>query len=275
MRNFSNLWPAKEYKGFSYPAKSAKLSNMGFKFKKFVLVLFVCSLVCAIGYCAFAYLSLPDVTDLKSQNPKTTALMLQRYRQARNQGKNLNIRQKWISFERIPKLLKDTVRISEDARFYHHRGVDFSELKAALKKNWQKGKYVRGASTITQQLAKNLYLSTDKTVIRKIKELIIAKRLEKHLKKNRIFQLYLNVIEFGPGVFGVQAASQYFFQKNVSRLNLEEIVRLTAVIPKPLHVSATRNSRWLKWKSRWILDVLRQNKYINQTQYRTAIRSFR
>ena len=201
--------------------------------------------------------------------------MLQRYRQAQSKNKSLKIIQKWVSFEQIPKLLKDAVRISEDARFYHHRGVDFSELKIAIKKNWQKGKYVRGASTITQQLAKNLYLSTDKTVTRKIKELIIAKRLEKHLKKNRIFQLYLNVIEFGPGVFGVQAASQYFFNKNVSRLNLEEIVRLTAVIPKPLQVMATRNSRWLKWKSRWILDALRKNKYINQTQYRAAMRSFR
>jgi len=242
--------------------------------KKVIFALVVGSSILGIGYCAYVYLGLPDVTVLQTKNPRTTALMLQRYRQAQNEGKDLIIRQQWVSFERIPKLLKDTIRISEDAGFYHHRGVDFSELKAAIKKNWQKGRYVRGASTITQQLAKNLYLSTDKTVTRKINELLISRRLEKQLDKNRIFQLYLNVIEFGPGVFGVQAASQYFFHKNVDQLNLEEIVRLTAVIPKPLQVNAARNSRWLKWKSRWILDTLRKYKYIDRTEYRTAIMLF-
>jgi monofunctional biosynthetic peptidoglycan transglycosylase len=241
----------------------------------FVLTLVVSSLIFGIGYCAYLYLGLPDVTVLRSQNPKNTALMLQRYRQAQNNGKDLIVRQQWVSFERIPKLLKDTIRVSEDAGFYRHQGVDFTELKAAIKKNWQKGKYVRGASTITQQLAKNLYLSTDKTITRKIKELLIAKRLEKHLKKNRIFHLYLNIIEFGRGIFGVEAASRYFFHKDVSRLSLEEIVCLTSVIPRPLKENPTQNSRWLKWKAGWILDTLRKNKYIDRTQYRSAIRSFR
>lgn len=237
--------------------------------------LVVGSLLFGIILGAYIYLGLPDVTVLRSQNPKTTALMLQRYRQAQNNGKDLNVRQQWVSFERIPKLLKDSVRISEDAGFYQHQGVDFTELKAAIKKNWQKGKYVRGASTITQQLAKNLYLSTDKTIIRKIKELLIARSLEKYLKKKRIFHLYLNVIEFGPGIFGVAAAARYYFHKDVGRLNLEESVRLTAVIPRPLKENPTKNSRWLKWKAGWILDTLRKNKYINQTQYRLAIKSFR
>lgn len=248
---------------------------MRFQMKKTMHALGVVSLVFAIGYCAYVYLGLPDVTVLRTQNPRTTALMLQRYRQARNEGKNLIIRQQWVSFERIPKLLKDTIRVSEDAGFYQHQGLDFTELKAAIKKNWQKGRYVRGASTITQQLAKNLYLSTDKTIIRKIKELLIARRLEKHLNKNRIFQLYLNVIEFGPGVFGVQAASQYFFHKEVSRLNLEEIVRLTAVIPKPLQVNPAGNSRWLRWKSRWILNTLRKYRYIDPRQYQMTVALFK
>jgi monofunctional glycosyltransferase len=242
--------------------------------KKVMPALVAVSLVFAVGYCAHIYLGLPDVTVLRTQNPRTTALMLQRYRQAQKEGKDLIIRQEWVSFERIPKLLKDTIRVSEDAGFYQHQGLDFTELKAAIKKDWQKGRYVRGASTITQQLAKNLYLSTDKTIIRKIKEMLIARRLEKHLNKNRIFQLYLNVIEFGPGIFGVQAASQYFFHKEVSRLNLEEIVRLTAVIPKPLQINAAGNGRWLRWKSRWILNTLRRYEYIDQRQYRKAIELF-
>jgi monofunctional biosynthetic peptidoglycan transglycosylase len=245
------------------------------RLKKVMPALAAVSLVFAIGYCGYIYLSLPDVTVLRTQNPRTTALMLQRYRQAQKEGKNLIIRQQWVSFERIPKLLKDTIRVSEDAGFYQHQGLDFTELKAAIKKDWQKGRYVRGASTITQQLAKNLYLSTDKTIIRKIKELLIARRLEENLNKNRIFQLYLNVIEFGPGVFGVQAASQYFFHKEVSRLNLEEIVRLTAVIPKPLQVNAAGSGHWLRWKSRWILNTLRRYEYIDQRQYQTVIKLFR
>jgi len=221
------------------------------------------------------YLSLPDVSNLITNNPRTTALMLQRYREAKMSQKDLIIRQQWVSFDKIPKLFKDTIRVTEDAGFYQHQGVDLTELKAAIKKNWQKGKFVRGASTITQQLAKNLYLTTDKSVIRKIKEFLITRRLENQLSKNRIFDLYLNVIEFGPGIFGVQAAAQNFFYKNVSQLDLEEIVRLTAVIPKPLKETPTRNSSWIKWKAGWILDTLRRNQYINKIEYQRVMAKFR
>ncbi len=263
------------FKAFLIKLIRLNYPDMWSQLKKFVSALVIGSLLFGIGLGAYVYLGLPDVTVLQTQNPRTTALILQRYRQAQDKGKDLNIRQQWVSFERIPKLLKDTIRISEDAGFYQHPGVDFTELKAALKKNWQKGKYVRGASTITQQLAKNLYLSSDKTITRKIKELLIARRLEKHLKKNRIFQLYLNVIEFGPGIFGVEAAAQHYFHKDVSHLNLKESVRLTAVIPRPLKENPIQNSRWLKWKAGWILDTLLKYKYIDQTQYQSAIESFR
>lgn len=220
------------------------------------------------------YLGLPDVGNLESRNPRSTALMLQRFREAKDANKELVIRQQWVSFEQIPKLLKDTIRVTEDAAFYQHEGVDLNELKAAIKKNWQKGEYARGASTITQQLAKNIYLTTDKSIIRKIKELLITRRLEKQLSKKRIFDLYLNVIEFGPGIFGVQAASRHYFGKNVSRLNLEEMVRLTAVIPKPLNETPIRNSSWVKWKAGWILDTLLRYKYISNAEYRAAKSKF-
>jgi monofunctional biosynthetic peptidoglycan transglycosylase len=222
----------------------------------------------------YFYLSLPDVSGLKTKNPRTTALMVQRYREAKKTDQKFRIRQQWIDFEAIPKLLRETVRITEDASFYQHKGLDFAELKEALKKNWKKGEYVRGASTITQQLAKNLYLSTDKSVIRKIKELLIAISLERHLSKDRIFTLYLNVIEWGPGVFGVQAASQNYFHKTVDQLNLEEMVRLVAVIPQPLKINPTENDDWLKWKARWILDALRRYAYIDQIQYQATYDRF-
>jgi len=221
------------------------------------------------------YLSLPDVSELKTNNPRTTALMLQRFREAKTSQTHLVIRQQWVSFDEIPKLLKHTIRVTEDAAFYQHQGVDLAELKVAFKKNWQKGKYVRGASTITQQLAKNLYLSTDKSVVRKIKEYLTARRLENQLSKQRIFDLYLNLIEFGPGIFGVQAAAQNFFNKDVSQLDLEEMVRLTAVIPKPLKETPTRNSSWVNWKAGWILDTLRRYKYIDQMEYQVVMGKFK
>jgi len=200
--------------------------------KKILLWVIIGMPAALAGGALLIYMSLPDVGDLMMNNPRTTALMVQRFREAKNSRKDLVIRQQWVSFDEIPKLFKDMIRVTEDSAFYQHRGVDLAELKAAFKKNWQKGKYVRGASTITQQLAKNLYLSTDKSVIRKIKEYLIARRLESRLGKKRIFELYLNVIEFGPGIFGVQAAASNFFNQDVRWLNLEEMVRLTAVIPK-------------------------------------------
>jgi len=222
----------------------------------------------------YFYLGLPDVSGLKSNNPRSTALMVQRYREAKKTDATFRIQQQWIDFEAIPKLLRETVRISEDAAFYQHKGIDFVELKEALKKNWQKGEYARGASTITQQLAKNLYLSTDKNFLRKIKEFLIARRLENNLSKDRIFAIYLNVIEWGPGLFGVEAAAQHYFHKSVGQLNLEEIIRLVAVIPQPLKINPTENSDWLKWKARWILDALRRYAYIDQAEYQSIYDRF-
>ncbi|MGD9239546.1 MAG: monofunctional biosynthetic peptidoglycan transglycosylase [Desulfobacterales bacterium] len=222
----------------------------------------------------YFYLGLPDVSGLTAKNPRTTALMVQRYREAKKTDATFRIRKQWIDFEAIPKLLRDTVRVTEDAGFYQHRGIDFAELKEAIKKNWKTGAYARGASTITQQLAKNLYLSTEKSLIRKIKEYLITIRLEKNLSKDRIFAIYLNVIEWGPGIFGVEAASQYYFHKGVSQLNLEEMVRLVAVIPKPLKINPTENDDWLKWKARWILDALRRYAYIDQMQYQATYDRF-
>ena len=242
--------------------------------KKILLGLVIGVPALLVGGGLLIYLSLPDGADLLTQNPRTTALMVQRFREAKNSQTNLVIRQQWVSFDEIPKLLKHTIRVTEDAAFYQHRGVDLAELKAAIKKNWQKGKYVRGASTITQQLAKNLYLSTDKSVVRKIKEYLIARRLENRLGKKRIFELYLNLIEFGPGIFGVQAAAQNFFNKDVSRIDLEEMVRLTAVIPKPLKETPTGNSSWINWKAGWILDTLRRYKHIDQVEYQVVKAKF-
>jgi monofunctional biosynthetic peptidoglycan transglycosylase len=243
--------------------------------RKKILFFFLLLVFFLIGaFSLYLVVSLPDVSDLKKQNPKTTALIQLRLKNAQKKGQTLRIRQQWASFGNIPQLLKNTVRVTEDASFYWHKGIDFAELKESIKKNLQVGKLARGGSTITQQLAKNLYLSTEKSLFRKIKEYLIARRLEKTLSKDRIFELYLNVIELGPGVFGVQVASQYYFGRDVGDLTMEQIVRLTAIIPRPLRTNPMGESRWLKWKCRWILGKLRLYKYISEKEYAETIQIF-
>jgi len=233
------------------------------RFKTFVLYTSLTVAVLCISFSLFIYLNLPDVTYLKNINPKITALMQLRKEQAEIQDEKYYIRQNWVSFQTIPDLLKKAVRISEDASFYEHKGIDYDEFKESIKKNFEEGALVRGGSTITQQLAKNLFLSPEKSFLRKIIEYFIAKRLENELSKDRIFNLYLNVIELGPGIFGVEAASQHYFNKSVQNLNLEEIVRLAAIIPRPLTVNPTKDSKWLKWKVEWIFHKMKLYKYID------------
>lgn len=220
------------------------------------------------------YFSLPDVSYLVKENPKTTAFIELRKAQAEEKNNQYTVNQTWVNFQSIPDLLKKAIRITEDSSFYDHKGVDWVELQESIKKNMKAGGFARGGSTISQQLAKNIYLSTEKSLVRKFRELFITYRLEQTLNKDRIFHIYLNIIEFGQGVFGVQAASQYYFNKDVENLNLAEIVRLTAVIPRPLTVQASGKSDWLKWKSRWILEKLKIYKYITEEQYNDVIYEF-
>ncbi len=211
-------------------------------------------------------ISLPNVKDLLNGIPKTTSMIEYRIKQNKMAGKRIRIRKRWVRFNRIPDLLKRTVIVSEDINFYTHHGIDFFELKESIKKNFQTGKKSRGGSTITQQLAKNLYLSTKKSYFRKIKELFIAKKLEKHLSKKRILEIYLNVIEFGHGIFGVETASEIFFKKPIDRLKSEEIIRLVSVIPKPLRVSPLSNSKYLKWRANLLIKRLFNVKAITKEE---------
>lgn len=234
---------------------------------KWIIRIVIVFISIALLTLAWIYFTLPDVDDLIKNNPKTTAIIQQRIQEAKEKGKKLRIRQKWISFSQFPQLLKRSVRITEDANFYTHDGIDLEELKEAVAKNWEKGRVVRGGSTISQQVAKNLYLSTSRSIFRKIREYFITRRLEATLSKNRIFHIYLNIIEFGPGIFGVEAASRHYFGKTVSRLSLEEMIRLTAIIPRPLKTKPNRKSKWLYWKCCWITGKLYLYKYIDQTTF--------
>ena len=257
-------WPRTEYAHFDH---SANRNNEPSELKKTIFFISLLATLFAGGAVVYIFLSLPSISHLKSQNPSTTALIEQRLREAQRAGKVLRVRQVWVGFNGIPALLKESVRVAEDARFYEHEGIDYEEISEAVKKNLEQGRWARGASTITQQLAKNLYLSTEKSLVRKLKEYFLALHIEKELSKNRIFHMYLNVIELGPGIFGVEAAARHYFGKSVGQLSLEEIVLLTAVIPKPLSESPVRPSRWLKWRARWILSILHKTGHISADQY--------
>jgi monofunctional biosynthetic peptidoglycan transglycosylase len=227
-----------------------------------------------IVFSGYIWLTLPNVSGLKTKNPGTTSLI--RLRLAPSGSKNTAAppRIRWIAFDRIPPLLKKCVLVSEDASFYDHKGVDYAELKASLRRDIKEGRLARGGSTITQQLAKNLYLSTSKSFVRKLREFLIARRLEKTLSKDRIFYIYLNVIEWGPGVYGVQAAARHWFGKDAAGLTLEEMVRLTAIIPRPLRSDPRRNDGWMKFKGRWIADTLQTVGAIGFDDYQDLVRAF-
>ncbi|MBF0431068.1 MAG: monofunctional biosynthetic peptidoglycan transglycosylase [Fibrobacteria bacterium] len=142
--------------------------------------------------------------------------------------------QEWVAWNSIPELIRDLVIISEDGKFYQHNGFDLNEIEYAIVANHQLGKKFRGASTISQQVVKNLFLAPDKSYLRKIKEGLITLVLEDKLSKKRILEIYLNIAQFGPGVFGVQAASLYHFNKPVAELNFDQIVNLIALLPSPI-----------------------------------------
>ena len=210
----------------------------------------------AVGFAAIAYLflSLPDVRPLRKENPRTTAFMELRAREADQAGKKPRKVQQWVAYERISPSLKRAVIVAEDAAFFSHEGVDLAELEKSFEDSWQKGKRMRGGSTITQQLAKNLYLSPSRNPVRKLEELLIARRLEAELSKRRILELYLNVIEWGDGIWGAEAAARSYFQKPASALGADESALLAAAIINPRRYSPARPSKYLLRRQ----DLIRQ-----------------
>jgi monofunctional biosynthetic peptidoglycan transglycosylase len=198
-------------------------------------------------FLAYDYLTLPEATPLATENPKTTALIEKRAAEAREAGKKPRRRQQWVPLSSIAKSAVDAVLVSEDASFYLHGGVDTVELAKAMEEAVEKRKLGRGASTITQQLAKNLWLSTDRSLFRKAKELVLAKRLEEALTKKRILTLYLNVVEWGNGVYGIEAGAREHFGVPASQLTVAESAILAAMLPSPRKRSPSSGSKAL-WK---------------------------
>ena len=214
--------------------------------------------VAGVGAAAFAclvysYLTLPDVRPLVTSNPSTTAFMELRADEAREKGLKPRRVQRWVSYSRLSPDLKRAVLVAEDDAFFQHEGVDLAQLQESLEIDWAKGKFTRGASTITQQLAKNLYLSPSKNPLRKLRELIIARRLEAELRKARILEIYLNVIEWGDGIYGAEAASQAYFQEPASTLGPIESALMAGAIINPRLLNPARPTGRLLRRQQLIL----------------------
>ena len=207
----------------------------------------------AFGYAAYVYLTLPDVRPLRTANPKTTAFIELRAREARARRQEPRRIQHWVPYGRISYHLKDAVRVAEDGMFWQHDGVDYQQLKESMEVNFERLEFARGASTITQQLAKNLYLSPSKNPVRKLRELLIARRLEAELTKQRIYEIYLNVIEWGDGIYGAEAAARRYFGRSALQLTAEESALLASAIINPRILDPARPSARLRRRQQLIL----------------------
>src|SRR5215216_2404603 len=197
------------------------------KWVKAILAVLICAAVFYHGLILFR------VFRMKSKNPEATAMMEQRAAEAAADGREPKRVQTWVAYDRISPNLVRAVLAGEDSRFFDHAGFDWEEIKIALEKDWNEGRFKRGASTITQQLAKNLFLSTSKNPIRKLHEAVITKEMEWIVGKRRILELYLNVIEWGDGIYGAEAAARNYFNTSAASLTADQAAFLSAIIPSP------------------------------------------
>lgn len=196
---------------------------------------------------AYAWLTLPDVRPLRTTPPASTAFMDLRAREARAAGKPVRKSQRWINYGRISPTLTRAVLVAEDSAFWSHDGIDLDEIKASIEDSIETGEAPRGASTITQQLAKNLYLSPSRNPMRKVTELFITRRLEASLSKKRILELYLNLIEWGDDIWGCDAAARTYFGVSASDLSSSQAALMAGAIINPRRYSPARpNTRLLR-----------------------------
>ena len=193
---------------------------------------------------------------LKQENPRKTSFMEYREQEWRREGKNLTIKQQWVPLSRISPYVIKAVMIAEDDKFYQHEGFDFEAIQKAVEKDLKAGKFKVGGSTISQQLAKNLFLSPSKNPARKLKEAILTWRLERTLPKKRIMELYLNVVEWGEGIFGIETAARSYYGKSASALGPEEAARLAAVLPNPRKYNPLSQSKFVVHRSRIFYNIM-------------------
>ncbi len=220
--------------------------------KKVYYILLVCIALLGATYLVI----MPDVASLKKTNPGKTSFM--RHAEARwiVQGKKKRVIQEWVKYSGISPYLIKAVVIAEDDKFYSHEGFDIEAIRAAMEKDLKAGRFKSGGSTISQQLIKNLYLTPEKSAVRKLKEALITWRLEMSLSKRRILEIYLNVVEWGDGIYGAQAAARYYFGKGASDLTPMEAARLAVVLPSPRRLNPAGDQPYVKARAEVIYDIM-------------------
>ncbi len=187
-------------------------------------------------------------------NPSTSAFMEDRLETLQGKNPRAKLQYQWVPYSKISNNLKRALIAAEDAKFVDHEGFDWEGIALAYEKNRKKGKIVAGGSTISQQLAKNLFLSTQRTPWRKGEEAIITVMLERMMDKQRIFEIYLNIIEWGDGVFGAEAAARHYYGISASQLSAEQAARLAAMVPNPRYYDQHRGAHGLAGKTAIILE---------------------
>ena len=207
-------------------------------------------------YLSAVYLTLPDVRPLATDAPETTAFIELRAREARRAAKPVERVQRWVDYDDISPNLKRAVLTAEDSAFFDHDGFDYDEIRKSAEM-WKRGDFSRGASTITQQLAKNLYLSPSRNPARKFREILITRLLEGALTKRRILELYLNVVEWGDGVYGADGAARTYFRTSAAGLSAEQSALLAGSLINPRRYSPAAPPRRLRQRQAIILRRMR------------------
>ena len=239
--------------------------RIGRVLKRTLLVVFVVLLLGLL----WEWATFPDTAKLAKENPAATAFMEQRKSDLRAEGKSDELLYTFVSYDRISPYLRRAVLVAEDNDFYQHGGVDVKAMKEAVQRDWQRRKITHGGSTITQQLAKNLYLSNSRNPLRKIKEYFLARSLERHLSKKRILELYLNVVEMGERVYGAEAASRFYFQRPAAALTPQQAALLAGCLPNPRVMSPAAPNKRLRARQRMILSRMRRWGYLMEEEVLT------
>jgi monofunctional glycosyltransferase len=226
-------------------------------------------LLASAAWAVYQWVTFPNVAALNDGWPRTTAFMEQRKRELRATGEDDTILYQPVPYARISPYLRRAALVAEDNEFYEHKGVDVEALKEAIRRDWQRRKITQGGSTITQQLAKNLYLSSSRNPLRKIEEYFIARSLEDHLSKKRILELYLNVVEMGERVYGAEAAARYYFHVSSSALTPSQAALLAGCLPNPQLMNPGAPNKRLRWRQRMILSRMRRWGYLFEREVLT------
>ncbi len=212
-----------------------------------------------------------DVGGLARRDPGRSALMREREREAREQGQPYHEARHPVTLDHIAHHLREAVLVAEDDKFFTHDGFDWAGIRDAARRDLTAHKMVRGGSTITQQLAKNLWLESSRTPWRKLEEMLLAVRLERALTKRRILELYLNTIEWGDGVYGIDAAARHWFGVGAGSLDAGQSVRLAAVIINPRLFSPVAPNQRIQHRIQLIASRMRRRGAISENEYRTAL----